>query len=93
MARSAVVRSGPMMAFAAGGLAVNLICAWILHGRHEIDLNIARRVDARHGDALWFRSGDSGGVCMSLFGWYAADALFSVVISVLIIWGSIRLIR
>src|SRR4029079_11244423 len=27
-----VVRSGPMIALAAGGLVVNLICAWILHG-------------------------------------------------------------
>src|SRR5215211_4336653 len=31
-----IVRSGSMMIVAAGGLAVNLVCAWILHGRHEI---------------------------------------------------------
>ena len=30
---------------------------------------------------------------MAVFGWYAADAVFSVVISLLIIWGSVRLIR
>ncbi|HEU5130839.1 MAG TPA: cation diffusion facilitator family transporter, partial [Pyrinomonadaceae bacterium] len=35
-----IIRSGPMMLVAVGGLTVNLICAWILHGRHEIDLNI-----------------------------------------------------
>src|SRR5688500_19131482 len=33
------------------------------------------------------------GACIALFGWYQADALFSVVIGLLIIWGSWRLIR
>ena len=34
------VKSGWMIGIAVGGLLVNLSCAWILHGRHEIDLNI-----------------------------------------------------
>jgi cobalt-zinc-cadmium efflux system protein len=45
------------------------------------------------GDALGSVAAILAGVCMLLFGWYAADALFSVVISLLIIWGSVRLIR
>ena len=40
------------------------------------------------GDALGSVAAILAGVCMSLFGWYAADAVFSVVISLLIIWGS-----
>lgn len=88
-----VVRSGPMIAVAAGGLAVNLICAWILHGRDEIDLNIRGAWMHVMGDALGSVAAILAGVCMWLFGWYAADAVFSVVISVLIIWGSVRLIR
>lgn len=88
-----VVRSGPMIAVAAGGLIVNLICAWILHGHDEIDLNIRGAWMHVIGDALGSVAAILAGVCMWLFDWYAADALFSVVISVLIIWGSVRLIR
>ncbi len=88
-----VVRSGPMMIVAAGGLTVNLICAAILRGRHEIDLNIRGAWMHVMGDALGSVAAILAGACMSLFGWYEADALFSVVIGLLIIWGSIRLIR
>ena len=35
-----VIRSGPMIVVAIGGLTVNLICAWILHARNEVDLNM-----------------------------------------------------
>jgi len=88
-----VVRSGPMMVVAAGGLIVNLICAWILHGRHEIDLNIRGAWMHVMGDALGSVAAILAGACMAIFGWYQADALFSVVIGLLIIWGSVRLIR
>ncbi len=88
-----VVRSGPMIAVAAGGLAVNLICAWILHSHDEIDLNIRGAWMHVMGDALGSVAAILAGVCMWLFGWYAADAVFSVIISLLIIWGSVRLIR
>ena len=88
-----IVRSGPMMGVAAGGLAVNLICAWILRGRHDVDLNIRGAWMHVMGDALGSVAAILAGACMSLFGWYAADAVFSVVISLLIIWASIRLIR
>ena len=35
-----VVRGNVVMLIAIGGLAINLVSAGILHGRHEIDLNI-----------------------------------------------------
>ena len=35
-----MVRGSLVMVVATGGLAINLISAWILHGRHEIDLNL-----------------------------------------------------
>jgi cobalt-zinc-cadmium efflux system protein len=88
-----VVRTGPMMIVAAGGLTVNLICAWILHARHEVDLNIRGAWMHVIGDALGSVAAILAGVCMALFGWYQADAFFSVVIGLLIIWGSVRLIR
>ena len=88
-----VVRSGPMMLVAAGGLAINLICAWILHGRHDVDLNIRGAWMHVMGDALGSVAAILAGACMALFGWYQADAAFSVVIGLLIIWGAVRLIR
>ena len=88
-----IVRSGPMMLVAAGGLMVNLICAWILRGRHDIDLNIRGAWMHVMGDALGSVAAILAGACMALFNWYQADAFFSVVIGLLIIWGSVRLIR
>lgn len=87
------VRSGPMIAVAVGGLAVNLICAWILHGKDEVDLNVRGAWLHVMGDALGSVAAIAAGVCMALFGWYGADAVFSVVIALLIIWSSFRLIK
>jgi cobalt-zinc-cadmium efflux system protein len=88
-----VVRSGPMIVVATGGLLVNILCAYILHARHEIDLNMRAAWLHVIGDALGSVAAILAGACMMLFGWYAADPLFSVVISLLIILGSVRLIR
>ena len=88
-----VIRSGPMIVVAFGGLVVNLACAWILHARHEVDLNLRGAWMHVMGDALGSVAAILAGVCMSLFGWYAADAAFSIVISLLIIWASVRLIK
>jgi cobalt-zinc-cadmium efflux system protein len=87
------VRSGPMIIVATGGLVVNLLSAWILHAREEIDLNLRGAWLHVMGDALGSVAAILAGACMMFFGWYAADPLFSALISVLIIWGSIRLIR
>ncbi len=88
-----IIRSGPMIAVAAGGLIVNLGSAWILHSHDEIDLNMLGAWLHVMGDALGSVAAILAGVCMMLFGWYAADALFSAVIGLLIVWGSIRLIK
>jgi cobalt-zinc-cadmium efflux system protein len=87
------IRSGPMLIVASGGLVVNLICAWILHARNEVDLNLRGAWLHVMGDALGSLAAMAAAACISLFGWNSADAVFSVVISCLIIVGSIRLIR
>ena len=88
-----IINSEPMIVVASGGLAVNLICAWILHSRHHVDLNMRGAWMHVMGDALGSVAAILAGVFMSVFGWYEADALFSVVISCLIILGSVRLIK
>jgi cobalt-zinc-cadmium efflux system protein len=82
-----------MIIVASGGLVVNLVSAWILHSRDEIDLNMRGAWLHVMGDALGSVAAIAAGILMMLFSWYAADPLFSVLISLLIIWGSIRLIR
>lgn len=87
------VRTNLMIVIAVGGLLVNLCCAWILHGRHEIDLNIRGAWLHVMSDALGSVAAIVAGVVMSSFGWYRADPLFSILIALLIVWSSWALIR
>lgn len=87
------VRGSLVMVVATGGLAINLISAWILHGRHEVDLNMRGAWLHVLSDALGSLGAIIAGALMWLYGWYAADALFSALIGVLIVWSSWRLIR
>jgi cobalt-zinc-cadmium efflux system protein len=82
-----------MMLVAAGGLVINLVCAWLLHGDHEVDLNVRGAWLHIMGDALGSLGAIAAGLLMTLYKWYAADPLFSIIISLLIIFSSWRLIR
>lgn len=88
-----VVQGSAVMLVASGGLAINLISAWILHGRHEIDLNMRGAWLHVLSDALGSLGAIVAGAVMWLYGWFAADPLFSALIGVLIVWSSWRLIR
>lgn len=87
------VKSGTMMLVAVGGLLVNLSCAYALHGHHEEDLNVRGAWLHVLGDALGSVGAILAGALMLLYGWYPADPLFSIVISLLIVWSSWNLIR
>ncbi len=89
----AIERSSVMIGIASGGLLTNLACAWLLHRDHEDDLNVHGVWLHILGDALGSVGAILAGVLMTFYGWYAADPLFSVIISVLIIWSSWNLIR
>ncbi len=88
-----MVKSGIMMIVATGGLIINLACAWILHGDHEVDLNVRGAWLHIIGDALGSLGAIIAGALMMFYGWYKADPVFSVVISLLIVWSSWKLIR
>ncbi|HYG09023.1 MAG TPA: cation diffusion facilitator family transporter [Pyrinomonadaceae bacterium] len=87
------VESNLMIVIAVGGLFVNLVCAWLLHGDHHDDLNLHGAWLHIMGDALGSVGAIIAGVLMSAYGWYRADALFSAGIALLIIWSSWHLIR
>ncbi len=88
-----VVKSGPMLLVAMGGLLINITCAWLLHGEHQHDLNMRGAWLHIIGDALGSVGAIVAGVLMSVYGWYTADPLVSVVIGLLIVWSSWSLIR
>lgn len=88
-----IVRGNVVMLVAAGGLAINLISAWIIHGHHEIDLNMRGAWLHVISDALGSLGAVIAGALMWFYGWYGADPLFSALIGVLIVWSSWRLIR
>jgi cobalt-zinc-cadmium efflux system protein len=87
------VKSGLMITVAIGGLLVNIICAYILHGHHEEDLNVRGAWLHVLGDALGSVGAILAGALMLLYNWYLADPLFSIIISLLIVWSSWKLIR
>jgi cobalt-zinc-cadmium efflux system protein len=87
------VKSGLMILIATGGLVINLICAWLLHGDHKDDLNVRGARLHIIGDALGSVGAIAAGALMWLYGWYAADPLFSSLIGLLIVWSSWHLIR
>jgi cobalt-zinc-cadmium efflux system protein len=91
-----VVASAEMIAIAAGGLAVNLVSAWILHAHDDHGPRTLNEHGAYlHvlGDALGSAGALAAGVAMWAWGWYAADPIFSILIAVLIVVSSFALLR
>ncbi|MGI8789049.1 MAG: cation diffusion facilitator family transporter [Pyrinomonadaceae bacterium] len=78
---------------AVGGLVINIICAWLLHGGHEHDLNLRGAWLHVIGDALGSVAAIAAGVLILSFNWLWADAVGSFLISVIIIFGSWNLIK
>lgn len=87
------VETALMIPVATGGLVINIVCAWLLHGDHHDDLNVRGAWLHIIGDALGSVGAITAGVVMWLYGWYQADPLFSALISLLIVWSSWHLIR
>jgi cobalt-zinc-cadmium efflux system protein len=87
------VRSGAMIVVAVGGLAINLLCARLLHPERHDDLNVRGAWLHIMTDALGSVGAIVAGVVITFSGWYAADPLISALISVLIVWSAWHLIR
>lgn len=86
------VRGWTMIWIAAGGLAVNLVSAWLLSRSQRESLNIRGAFLHVLGDLLGSVAAIAAGVMIIWRGWIWADPVFSIVISGLIIYNSWRLI-
>lgn len=85
------VRSGLMAGVAAGGLAVNAVAAWLLHG-HTHGLNARAAFLHVLGDLLGSIGALSAAAAIALLGWSWADPAASVLIGVIIVVSSVRLV-
>ena len=77
---------------AFGGLLVNIIAAKLLHSHHKHDLNMRGAWLHVMGDLLGSVTAIVAGILIVTAGWFWADPLCSVLISLIIIFGAWRLI-
>ena len=87
------VRGGLMLAVAAGGLAVNIAAALILHRSAGESLNVRGAYLHVIGDLI----GSVGAIVAALViittGWTPADPLISIFVAALILWSGWKLLR
>ncbi|OMF21657.1 cation transporter [Paenibacillus sp. FSL H8-0548] len=89
------VASGTMMIIASIGLLANLASAWFLIRKADTKDNLNVRSAYLHviGDAIGSVGAIIAGILMSLFSWYIADPIISVIVALLILksaWGMIQ---
>jgi cobalt-zinc-cadmium efflux system protein len=87
------IKGTALTVIAAGGLLINLVCAYLLHGDHTHDLNMRGAWLHVMGDALGSVTAIAAGVLIVSFGWLWADAVCSVLISLIIIFSAWNLIK
>ncbi len=87
----AQVALGPMAVVAGVGLVANLAALGFLHRTHS--LNVRGAFLHVLGDALSSVGVLLGAGIMALTGWFVVDSIISVLISVVIVVGAIRLVR
>ena len=84
------VASAPMMGIAVIGLLANLVSAWVMLRQGDVKDNLNLRSAYLHvlGDALGSVGAIVAGALMVLYGWYIADPIVSVLVSLLILRGA-----
>ena len=87
------VQGGIMIGVAAGGLVVNLIGLWTLHGGRQESLNVRGAWLHVLSDALGSVQAILAGALILAFGWWWVDPAASVLIGLLVIHSSWALMR
>ncbi len=87
------IKGFQLILIAAGGLVINIFCAYLLHGDHAHDLNMRGAWLHVVGDALGSAVAIAAGVLIVAFGWLWTDAACSFLISLIIIFSAWNLIK
>jgi cobalt-zinc-cadmium efflux system protein len=87
------VHTSLMLGVAVVGLVVNLVGLWLLHGEREGNINLRGAFLHVAGDTLGSVGTIISAILISLTGWTGIDALASILISLLILWGAGSLLR
>jgi cobalt-zinc-cadmium efflux system protein len=87
------VKSGMMLAVACIGLGANLVSARLLSHADLDNLNVRGAFLHVMGDILGSVGAIAAGVIMSVWGWYLADPVVSIIVSGLILYSSWQLLR
>jgi cobalt-zinc-cadmium efflux system protein len=82
-----------VMVVAAAGIVVNGVSAWLLMAGREDDLNIRGAFLHMLGDAAISLGVVAAGAAILTTGWNWLDPVASLVIAVLIVWGTWSLLR
>ncbi len=91
MQQPAEIRLGPMAVVATIGLLANLGALGFLHQTHS--MNVRGAFLHILGDTLSSVGVLLGAGLMALTGWYLVDPIISVAISVVIVFGALKLVR
>jgi cobalt-zinc-cadmium efflux system protein len=87
------VQGALVMGIALGGLLVNGIGMWVLHGGRDDNLNVRGAWLHMLGDALGSVGAVVGGALVYFRGWTWVDPVVSVLIGLLVIYSSWGLLR
>jgi cobalt-zinc-cadmium efflux system protein len=87
------IDSGPVLAVAAGGLAVNLVALALLHRGRDQSLNMRGAYLEVLGDAIGAVAVLVAGLVIALTGWTQADTVASLVIGALVLPRALALLR
>jgi cobalt-zinc-cadmium efflux system protein len=77
-----------VMIVAAAGILINGICAWLFASGRKGDLNVRGAFMHMAADALVSAGVVVAGLVMLLTGWHWLDPVVSLLINVVIIWGT-----
>lgn len=87
------VKGAQLTMIAVGGLLINLLAAYLLHSDDKHDLNMRGAWLHVMGDALGSVAAIVAGLLIYAFGWIWADAVTSILISLIIVFSAWNLIK
>jgi len=87
------IAGGLMLVVALGGLAVNAISVWLLHGHAHDSLNLRGAYLHVLGDLLGSVAAVIAAIAVRTFGWLHADPIASIVMTALIVRGAWKLVK